>query len=279
MDGSVSRYSTSSPSSLSSFTVPQFDSRSCQQRKPYIPSDEQNQSLTINPSCLPPRRESHGRRREPGYIPRPRNAFIIFRSFYIDDASSDSDQQNELSKQAGKVWNRMTEAEKKPFVSQAIAEKKKHQAMYPNYTYSPGRGAARRKSRTVTKNTSRLKKKTSSTTSDASFSSSESPFPEIPFAVSAERPPRAAAQRAVERLERFLQPDFISPSPSISPKPEEFPMLENLKLTYPEPASPVEEDACAPITDTEAFITNTTAEQTTFAPTVLESKEEVGFFG
>jgi hypothetical protein len=84
------------------------------------------------------------RRHDPGYIPHPRSAFILFRSSYISTAA-DYGQQNESSKLAGKVWNRMTELEKEPIIAFADFEKKRHQAMYPNYLHCP-RGSARRES-------------------------------------------------------------------------------------------------------------------------------------
>lgn len=207
-------------------------------------------------------RESHSRRREPGHIPRPRNAFIIFRSFYIHGCTSAGEgQQNELSKQAGKLWNRLTEKEKAPFVERADTEKKQHQAMYPNYIYSPGRGAARRKGGIVTKNTGGPKRKPSAASSSTSSSStsSEPTFPEIPFAEPTKRPLRVAAQRAIEK---FLQPHSMSPTPEL-----ESPMLENSELTYPEPATP-EEDACIPTTDSRALKTEIPAEEDALVRTI-----------
>jgi hypothetical protein len=107
-----------------------------------------------------------------------------------------------------------------------------------------------------TKNTSGPKMKTSSI---ASFTSSKSTFPEIPFAARAQRPPRAAAQPAAER---FHQPHSISPSP------KESPMLENLELAYPEPDTPVEEDAFVPTIDSGVLRGEIPAEEDSSAPTI-----------
>ncbi|KAH9477938.1 Transcription factor SOX-11 [Psilocybe cubensis] len=86
---------------------------------------------------IPPRRHS-ARHREPGHIPRPRNAFIFFRSWYVDSMRASKEvQQHELSKQAGKVWKNMSDEEKKPFLRFAAIEKQEHYAMYPDYVYSP----------------------------------------------------------------------------------------------------------------------------------------------
>ncbi|PPQ81982.1 hypothetical protein CVT25_014633 [Psilocybe cyanescens] len=47
------------------------------------------------PSTVPSRKNSHARRRDPGPIPRPRNAFIFFRSAYINNGSTTGEgQQN-----------------------------------------------------------------------------------------------------------------------------------------------------------------------------------------
>ncbi|PPQ81989.1 hypothetical protein CVT25_014640 [Psilocybe cyanescens] len=98
------------------------------------------------PSTVPSRKNSHARRRDPGHIPRPRNAFIFFRSAYINSGSATGEgQQNELSRHAGKVWNKMTEEEKRPFCEFAAIEKEEHQAKHPGYVYSPGRSGGKSK--------------------------------------------------------------------------------------------------------------------------------------
>ncbi|KAJ3506097.1 hypothetical protein NLJ89_g7061 [Agrocybe chaxingu] len=77
-------------------------------------------------------------------------AFIFFRSWYITEgASGNEGQQNELSKHAGKVWNRMSEEDKRPFVELAIREKREHTERYPDYVYAPGgcKGSAKAKAR------------------------------------------------------------------------------------------------------------------------------------
>ncbi|KAH9483044.1 Transcription factor sem-2 [Psilocybe cubensis] len=86
---------------------------------------------------VPPRRTST-RHPDPKHIPRPRNAFIFFRSWYINNNRDSKDvQQNELSKQAGKAWNSMSEEAKRPFMQLAAAEKEHHYNTYPDYVYSP----------------------------------------------------------------------------------------------------------------------------------------------
>jgi HMG (high mobility group) box len=196
-----------------------------QERKPYISFNGLlRHPSTINASHLPPSRESHSRRREPDHIPRPRNAFIIFRSSYISGRSGAGEgQQNELSKQAGNVWNRLTREEKEKYIVLAEYEKKRHQEMYPDYVYCPTRGAASRKSIAKPKKARKSSEFTPSV-------SSKSTTPDIPFAAPTLRRPRAAAQLAVQR---FIQASFSpSPlvSPLVSPPPEDSPMQKSLEM-------------------------------------------------
>ncbi|KAJ2925257.1 hypothetical protein H1R20_g11827, partial [Candolleomyces eurysporus] len=76
-------------------------------------------------------------------IPRPRNAFIIFRSYYnlqhapLPSADGTKTNQNEVSKQAAKEWKSMTPEQQKPFQEQAKREKEEHHLLYPDYRYAP----------------------------------------------------------------------------------------------------------------------------------------------
>ncbi|KAF9547178.1 HMG-box, partial [Agrocybe pediades] len=74
--------------------------------------------------------------RDPEHIPRPRNAFIFFRSYFIDHLlPSGSGQQHEISKQAGGAWRRLSKSEREPFVQRAKLEREMHKARYPDYVY------------------------------------------------------------------------------------------------------------------------------------------------
>ncbi|KAF4622549.1 hypothetical protein D9613_008976 [Agrocybe pediades] len=90
------------------------------------------------------------RRRDPEHIPRPRNAFIFFRSYFIDHLlPSGSGQQHEISKQAGEAWRRLSKSEREPFVHRAKLEREMHKARYPDYVYAGGRGTRRGASNSV----------------------------------------------------------------------------------------------------------------------------------
>ncbi|KAG1757936.1 hypothetical protein EDB19DRAFT_1901424 [Suillus lakei] len=86
-----------------------------------------------------PNRSSHSRKKEEGHIPRPPNAFIVFRSCLWsneDFRSLESDHRN-VSRIAGERWRNLSDDEKEPFVQMAKEAKALHAKMYPNYKYSP----------------------------------------------------------------------------------------------------------------------------------------------
>lgn len=103
----------------------------------------------------------HSRRREAGYVPRPRNSFIVFRSWWIDLHKHDNDnpgeaQQNELSKKAALEWKSMTEEKKQPFKTIAAREQLDHKRNHPHYQYAPGpRTTCRRPAKSTPKTASR----------------------------------------------------------------------------------------------------------------------------
>ncbi|KAF4621653.1 hypothetical protein D9613_012796 [Agrocybe pediades] len=89
-------------------------------------------------------RSRRRRRRDPEHIPRPRNAFIFFRSYFIDHLMpSGAGQQHEISKRAGEAWRRLSKSEREPFVQHANMERELHKARYPDYVYAGGRATRR----------------------------------------------------------------------------------------------------------------------------------------
>ncbi|KAF8581327.1 high mobility group box, partial [Ramaria rubella] len=71
-----------------------------------------------------------------GHIPRPPNAFIIFRTEYIKSMATQNSTP-EVSKSLGERWRSMTPAEKAPWVEKAEEAKLQHQAANPGYKYKP----------------------------------------------------------------------------------------------------------------------------------------------
>ncbi|OCH88228.1 hypothetical protein OBBRIDRAFT_836748 [Obba rivulosa] len=92
------------------------------------------------------------RREEAGYIPRPANAFIIFRAEFsrknAQGAQPNGAAQRPhetLSRRAGDAWKKLTPAEKHPYKVLAQKEAKAHAEANPNYVYRPQRkGCTRR---------------------------------------------------------------------------------------------------------------------------------------
>lgn len=99
-----------------------------------------NSSPRTPPATVPEQADSESVPEGQGYIPRPRNAFIIFRSHFASDykAREAHPHQNLISRGAAEAWNKLSDEEKRPFKLQADEEKREHRRKYPNYTYMPG---------------------------------------------------------------------------------------------------------------------------------------------
>ncbi|CAE6389779.1 unnamed protein product [Rhizoctonia solani] len=83
--------------------------------------------------------KNHGRRQLPGHIPRPRNAFILYRSWYVKQGflTGIENDHREISRIVGRIWRQMSPEERAPWGVMAEKEKAEHARMYPNYKYSP----------------------------------------------------------------------------------------------------------------------------------------------
>ncbi|KAJ7482888.1 hypothetical protein B0H11DRAFT_1636713, partial [Mycena galericulata] len=71
-------------------------------------------------------------------IPRPRNAFIIFRCHYVKVRKRVSMQpldQAIMSRGASAVWRSIGEVGRLPYFRMAEAEKEAHALQYPHYRY------------------------------------------------------------------------------------------------------------------------------------------------
>ncbi|ORX38285.1 hypothetical protein BD324DRAFT_649662 [Kockovaella imperatae] len=83
---------------------------------------------------------SHARKQQPDHIPRPRNAFILFRKHVVDSklipASVEMRHQN-VSIITAKMWSEAPPAQKSHFNELAKKEKEDHMRKYPGYRYQP----------------------------------------------------------------------------------------------------------------------------------------------
>jgi hypothetical protein len=105
-------------------------------------SNEPSPSRETSLAPAPVRRDqkSHSRKKPADHIPRPRNAFIIFRSDFVAQnrvpSSVERNHQN-ISKIAGAVWKAMPSEEKAIWYRRADEEKDEHARQYPGYQYNP----------------------------------------------------------------------------------------------------------------------------------------------
>ncbi|KAG1900044.1 high mobility group box domain-containing protein, partial [Suillus fuscotomentosus] len=96
------------------------------------------------------RRAQRNRSRDPSWIPRPRNAFIIFRCEYSrkhSQAAQEGDEESEapnptaktLSKRAAEAWKELSASEKDIYKVLADKEREDHARLYPHYRFRPMR--------------------------------------------------------------------------------------------------------------------------------------------
>ncbi|KAJ3987234.1 hypothetical protein F5890DRAFT_1499428 [Lentinula detonsa] len=84
------------------------------------------------------------------HIPRPPNAFMLFRSDFLKRhviPRSVEKRQQTLSRVAGEIWNLMPAEEKKSWYDKAAEALTLHKKNYPNYKFSPVRRGSGRKSK------------------------------------------------------------------------------------------------------------------------------------
>ena len=101
---------------------------------------EHGPELAAHPAPAQREQKSHCRKKPADHIPRPRNAFIIFRSDFVAQkrvpGSIENNHQN-ISKIAGAVWKAMSNDDKKEWYRRAEEEKEEHARQYPGYQYNP----------------------------------------------------------------------------------------------------------------------------------------------
>ncbi|KAJ7151579.1 hypothetical protein C8R46DRAFT_808351, partial [Mycena filopes] len=79
-------------------------------------------------------------RRGPDHIPRPRNAFVLFRSHLCASGKITKKVEGDhrhISITAANVWHAMSDDAKRPYYLQAEFEKLEHRRLYPNYRFTP----------------------------------------------------------------------------------------------------------------------------------------------
>ncbi|OBZ75511.1 hypothetical protein A0H81_04882 [Grifola frondosa] len=97
-----------------------------------------------NPSSE--RRARLNRERDPTWVPRPPNAFILFRARYSQKHARTTGEpgrahanEKSLSKRAAEAWKKLSPEEKEPYKTEAERERQEHARRHPNYRYKPRR--------------------------------------------------------------------------------------------------------------------------------------------
>jgi hypothetical protein len=84
--------------------------------------------------------QSHAKKHEPGHIPRPPNAFMLFRSAFVAcNAITNKTERNSatLSQIIGHTWKGMTVSERKEWYAKANVVFDKHMIKFPEYNFRP----------------------------------------------------------------------------------------------------------------------------------------------
>ncbi|KAJ7083300.1 hypothetical protein B0H15DRAFT_850527 [Mycena belliarum] len=208
-------------------------------------------TLPANPSPSPS--PSPAPDASPAHIPRPRNAFICFRSAYVKASKAAAARpgagaldQTVLSRGAADVWRSMDLAARLPYAQEASAEKAAHARMYPGYRYAPGSaaGVARKnkKARAVPRREVEEEVRRYETNPPAARP--------VPKKRSPAARPRAR-RRSVASPPAPEEPtaDAVPPSPSPSPAPTpaiELPTCTLSPTAEPEPEAPAPTPTPAP---------------------------------
>ncbi|TFY57932.1 hypothetical protein EVJ58_g6722 [Rhodofomes roseus] len=94
--------------------------------------------------ALGPMRMSHAKKRDPSYIPRPPNAFILFRSSFIRAEhipGKIEGNHSALSKIIGKYWKALPREEREVWEAKAIVAQAEHRKKYPDWRFRPSANA------------------------------------------------------------------------------------------------------------------------------------------
>ncbi|KAF8557375.1 hypothetical protein OG21DRAFT_1505312 [Imleria badia] len=119
---------------------------------PLPPAFPSSAALAAMP--IPPTRTSP-RNKNPNHIPRPRNAFMLFRSAFAaaQKVSANIEHDNRhITRIIAYCWNRLSDAEKQTWRDLAAAEKAQHAERYPDYRFKPVGRAKMPKKRKVRRN-------------------------------------------------------------------------------------------------------------------------------
>ncbi|KAL1738029.1 hypothetical protein HDZ31DRAFT_11956, partial [Schizophyllum fasciatum] len=94
----------------------------------------------MSPSQLPKREPRRKRKSQsPGHVPRPPNAFILFRIDFVKKGRLPGNLETHasLSKMAAEKWKALSPPERAHWDAQAEIERRAHRLQYPDYYFKP----------------------------------------------------------------------------------------------------------------------------------------------
>ncbi|KAG2129776.1 hypothetical protein DEU56DRAFT_491314 [Suillus clintonianus] len=97
----------------------------------------------------------YSRSKDPDHVPRPRNAFMLFRSAFAaaQKIGTNIERDNRhITRIIAHCWNRLSESEKQVWRNKAATEKAIHAMKYPNYRFHPVLRAKKPTKRKVQRN-------------------------------------------------------------------------------------------------------------------------------
>lgn len=97
-------------------------------------------------SGCPTRRPTHGKKRGEDHIPRPPNAFILFRSSFIKSQHVSTEVETNhstLSKIIGLTWQNMPPDERQVWHAKAKKALEEHRKKWPQYAFRPSHAKAK----------------------------------------------------------------------------------------------------------------------------------------
>ncbi|CCM04391.1 uncharacterized protein FIBRA_06567 [Fibroporia radiculosa] len=112
-----------------------------------LPTDGAADLLVSSPPASPAlgaTRVSHAKKRDASYIPRPPNAFILFRSSFIRAQhipGKIEGNHSALSKIIGKYWKSLPREEREVWEARAIVAQAEHRKKYPDWRFRPSANA------------------------------------------------------------------------------------------------------------------------------------------
>lgn len=104
------------------------------------PHDHTTSSPLLQGGAVATRRSGHGRKKPINHIPRPPNAFILFRSAFVKNQHVSSEVETNhstLSKIIGLTWKSLPKEERQIWYARAKIEQDEHKRKYPSYAFKP----------------------------------------------------------------------------------------------------------------------------------------------